>query len=499
MRRRGRSPVLVASIFVVVTAFAVYLGFTKKIPFVHHFQVQAVFRTSNDLKPKSFVRIAGVDVGKVTSVAPLAKGREGSLVTMEIEDVGQPIHTDATMKIRPRIFLEGNFFVDMTSGTPEAPILKDGGRIPMSQTAAPVQLDQVLGVFRQNDRQNLVTLLANYATGLEGAGVGGFNRSIRYWTPAYRDGAIVNQAFLGVQPHDLSQFIKSMGETAAALDRNPEQLKSLLVDFNTTAAAFARQQGNLEAAVGELPRTLRVGQPALAALDGAFPAVRRLTADLRPTVRSTGPTIDATLPLLGQLNGLVSRPELRGLVADLRPTIPALARLNAATIPLLQQVRLASSCQNQVILPWSRDTIKDKAFPATGRVYQESVKFLPGLAAESRSGDANGQYFSLLASGGPNTVSLGNGAAGLPQFAQTLFPIQGANPPRPSTRPSLQPNVPCETQQRPDLRTQPGAPPPQSMASSTPTPRLLKAQARAKAQTERALHPTGNHRGGSSR
>ncbi len=498
MRRRGRSPVVVASIFVVLTTIAVYLGFTKTIPFVHHFQVQAVFRTANDLKPKSFVRIAGVNVGKVVSVAPLAKGREGSLVTMQIEDVGQPLHTDATMKIRPRIFLEGNFFVDLTPGTPEAPVLKDGGRIPMSQTAAPVQLDQVLGVFHQNDRQNLVTLLANYGTGLEGAGVGGFNRSIRYWTAAYRDGAIVNQAFLGVQPHDLSQYIKAMGQVAAALDRNPEQLKSLLVDFNTTAAAFARQQGNLEAAVGELPRTLRVGQPALAALDGAFPAVRRLTADLRPTVRSTGPTIDATLPLLAQLNGLVSRPELRGLVADLRPTIPALAHLNAATIPLLQQVRLASSCQNQVILPWSRDTIQDKNFPATGRVYQESVKFLPGLAAESRSGDANGQYFSLLASGGPNTVSLGNSAAGLPQFAQTLFPIQGSNPPKPSTRPSLQPNVPCETQQRPDLRTMPGAPPQQTQATSTPTLGLLTAQKRVKAQTERALRRTGN-RGGSGR
>jgi len=485
--------VLVASIFIVVTTLAVFLGFTKKIPFVHHFTVQAVFRTANNLQPKSFVRIAGVNVGKVKSITPLGKGGEGSLVTMEIQDVAQPIHTDATMKVRPRIFLEGNFFIDMTPGTPEAPVLKDGGTIPMSQTAAPVQLDQVLGVFHQNDRQNLVTLLASYATGIEGAGVGGFNRSIQFWTAAYRDGAVVNQAFLGVQPHDLSNYVKAMGEVAAALDRNPEQLKSLLVDFNTTAAAFARQQGNLEAAVGELPRTLRVGQPALAALDGAFPAVRRLTADLRPTVRSTGPTIDATLPLLGQLNGLVSRAELRGLVADLRPTIPALARLNAATIPLLQQVRLASSCQNQVILPWSHDTIQDKNFPATGRVYQEGVKFLPGLAAESRSGDANGQYFSLLASGGPNTVSLGNSAAGLPQFAQTLFPIQGSNPPKPSTRPSLQPQVPCETQQRPDLRTVAGAPPQQSQASASP-----KAQARVKAQTERALRRMGN-RGGSGR
>ncbi len=484
MRRRLGRPVPLAAIFVVLTVFAVYLAFTKRIPFVHHFTVQGVFRTANNIQPNSFVRIAGVNVGKVKSITPLAKGGEGSLVTMEMQDTAQPLHTDATMKIRPRIFLEGNFFVDMTPGTPEAPVLKDGGRIPMSQTAAPVQLDQVLGVFHQNDRQNLVTLLANYATGLQGPGVQGFNRSIQYWTAAYRDGAVVNQAFLGVQPHDLSGYIRSMGQVAAALDRNPEQLKSLIVDFNTTAAALAREQGNLEAAVGELPRTLRVGQPALAALDGSFPAVRRLTADLRPTVRSTGPTIDATLPLLAQLNGLVSRPELRGLVADLRPTIPALARLNAATVPLLQQVRLASSCQNQVILPWSHDTLRDPNFPATGKVYQEGVKFLPGVAGESRSGDANGQYFNVLASGGANAISFGNGLVG-----SSVFPIQGSNPPKPSTRPPIRPDVPCETQQRPNLSTTVGPAPQQAMAPLT-SPlglQLMARDAKKAAQIKREL------------
>ena len=44
-----------------------------------------------------------------------------AVVTMEIKDNGPPIHKDATLKIRPRLFLEGNFFVDMTTGTPGRP------------------------------------------------------------------------------------------------------------------------------------------------------------------------------------------------------------------------------------------------------------------------------------------------------------------------------------------------------------------------------------------
>ena len=37
-------------------------------------------------------------------------------VTMEMKESGLPIHKDATLKIRSRIFLEGNFFVDLTPG-----------------------------------------------------------------------------------------------------------------------------------------------------------------------------------------------------------------------------------------------------------------------------------------------------------------------------------------------------------------------------------------------
>ena len=48
-----------------------------------------------------------------------------AIVTMAIEETALPIHKDATLKVRPRIFLEGNFFVDLQPGTPQ---LADGRR-----------------------------------------------------------------------------------------------------------------------------------------------------------------------------------------------------------------------------------------------------------------------------------------------------------------------------------------------------------------------------------
>ena len=115
----------------------IYLGFTKSIPFKPQYEIKAAFESSNNLKNGSPVRIAGVEVGKVTKVERAERGGEAAVVTMRIGKAGRPIHDDARAKIRPRIFLEGNFFVDLEPGTPSAPELADGDTIPINQTAAP--------------------------------------------------------------------------------------------------------------------------------------------------------------------------------------------------------------------------------------------------------------------------------------------------------------------------------------------------------------------------
>jgi phospholipid/cholesterol/gamma-HCH transport system substrate-binding protein len=456
VRRRGLPPFAVGVGVLVVLAIGIYLGFTKEVPFRHHYTIEAVFPSANNIRVDSPVRVAGVNVGKVTRIAHVEGGRQAAVVTMRIDKKGLPLHRDARMKIRPRIFLEGNFFVDVSPGSPSSPALHDGDRIPINQTSAPVQLDQVLSVLQAPTRRDLQGLLRELSSGLSGEGARGYNRSIPYWEPAYRDSSVVADALRGTEQHDLSRLIDRAGATAQAIDRNREQLKSLVTDFDTTAAAFAARDTDLSAAVGELPRTLRAGMQALAALNRSFPAVRRLVRAARPAVRSSGPTLDAALPFARQARGLVSRPELRGLSSDLRPLVPPLTQLNERSAPLYDEVSQASSCQNEVVLPWSRETIEDKTFPARGPVYQEATKPLPGLAGESRSGDANGQWFRVMLDTPKFAYPFGT-----EKFFLTGQPLQGVNPPVPKNhaRPPLRADVPCETQEVPDLRTIPSAAP----------------------------------------
>jgi hypothetical protein len=181
-------------------------------------------------------------------------------------------------------------------------------------------------------------------------------------------------------------------------------------------------------------------------------------------VQNSAETLDAQIPFVRQLRGLVSPAELRGLTRDLRPTVPSLARLNKATIPLLDQVRAASSCQNEVVLPWSLDKIDDDVFPAVGPVYQEQPKALVGLAGESRTFDANGQWFRVQLNGAQYATPSGDD-----RFLLTDRPILGQNPPRPAQRSPLRPDVPCETQQQPDLRTREAPPPTRSFEVRKPT------------------------------
>src|SRR5262249_55276311 len=146
---------------------------TKTLPFQTPYTLHAVFQNAANLRKDSPVRIAGVNVGKVESVKSVCQSgatenceSNYSEVTFTVDDTGLPIHSDALVEIRPRIFLEGNFFLDVHPGSPSAPDLSSGQVIPITQTSTAVQLDQILTSLQPPDRANLQKLLEGYGNAL---------------------------------------------------------------------------------------------------------------------------------------------------------------------------------------------------------------------------------------------------------------------------------------------------------------------------------------------
>jgi virulence factor Mce-like protein len=456
---RGMTPAKAGVIALVVIALLTFEGFSRFNPFQSSFELKATFHSVNNLQPNSPVRIAGVNVGVVKEVTPL-KGGGGATVKMEIQKTGLPIHTDAQMKIRPRIFLEGNFFVDIQPGTPSAPKVASGDTIPINQTATPVQLGDLLTTLQSDTRASLKTLIFEYAVkGLGNGGAEAYNEALDSAVPAFRESSIANEATLGQRPHDLSNVLRGQQRLFKELGANPAVLKDLVTQLNVTFAAFAREDVALRETIPALRDVLRVGRPALVSLDSALPPLRAFAREALPGTISSGPTIDASMPFIHQARLLVRPQELRGLVADLRPTIPALARLNRSTIPLLNENRALSACQNNVLLPFAKEPIPDPDFPENTNqpFYKQGPRGFVGLAGESRLSDGNTPVLHVQINAGANTV-LNTNDAGQAVFASAAVAPKAVRPIRPDKRPTFRPDLPCETQEPPNLNAAGGRP-----------------------------------------
>jgi virulence factor Mce-like protein len=439
----------------VVLVVAVYFGFTKSNPFANPYELKALVRDAQNLKRGAPVREAGVEVGEVTKVEAADGESPAARVTMQLRDDALPVHRDARLQIRPRILLEGNFFVDLQPGSSSTGDLEDGGTVPITQTTTSVTLPDVLSVLDSDTRTDLQTLLREYGAALDGGGARGLNRAIRWFEPAYRLTAITNDALLGERPtQDLQRVLRGQRRVFAALAENPQALEDLVTDLDTTAGAIAAQDTALEAAVPALRDTLREGYPALGELNAALPVLRSFSREAVPGVRSSVGTLDAAIPWIGQARGLVSEHELKGLAADLRQAVPSLVRLNRRLIPALRQLRALSSCTNSVLVPFVESPIPSIEAGNSGQAVREQLmRGFVGLSGESRVNDANTPVFHIQGVS-PQNLSAGR--------------IEPAPPPDPNTPPSHRPDVPCETQQPPNLAAPGGSALDPQLTSVTP-------------------------------
>ncbi len=350
---RGPGPIVIGAIVVVLVIIGIWLAFTKQVPFQSPgYQLKATFANAVAISDKAPVRIAGVNVGEVTG---LERKGNNSVVTFTVSDAGRPIHSDASASIRPRIFLEGNFFIDLDPGSPSAPDMADKATIPVTRTSTAVQLDQVLTALQKPERANLQRLLEGFGTALtyqptpaedqtqdpavrgESAGTA-LNQTFDYGAAAGRGSAIVNEALLGTRPDDLSQLLVGGNRIFKTLASREVQLKGLISNFNTFTGALAAQSSSLSESIRLLAPTLDTADRSLVDLNAALPALRGYAIAVRPGIAELPATINAGLPWLKQAKPLLSKRELGGIASLLARGVPQLNQSTQATLALLPQL-----------------------------------------------------------------------------------------------------------------------------------------------------------------
>ena len=454
---------------IVVTFCAGWLAF-KGAPWSDAWELRAVVRQANELGPRSPVRVAGVEVGKVKEVE--RGDGDTSVLTLALEDSALPIHEDATLEVRPRIFLEGNFFVDLKPGSPGSPVVEEGHTLPVAQTAAPVQLDQILSTLQKDTRDNLKHLLTALGEGFADGGAQSLNEA---WEPAdeaFTQGALAAEAMRGFEADDLPGFLEAGGRTAAALAR-ARRLPDLIEGLNRSARALASRRAQLSASLPELDRLLAEADPALDAFNAAFPPTRALVRDARPGVQAAPLTLELAIPVLEQARRLVAPAELPALLDELDPAVRSLARLEPDLTELLGDVTPVTECLRLNALPTLRTPIDDPPNSTGEPVYRELLYGTVGLASASQNFDGNGPAVRYHAGAGDTTVTTGR----VPSIGESLVgltdePILGSRPRWTGVRPPFRPDVPCISQDPPDLRAETGAAPRQRRISSFGTAAL---------------------------
>ena len=466
--RQGMSPVRAGVIALIVIAIGSWFAFSKDIPFTQTYRIQAVFENSNLVAPRSPVRIAGIDVGKVVETGRY-KDTNFSVVTMEITDNGRPVREDATMKVRPRLFLEGNFFVDLKPGTPSAEELPDGGLIPMAQTAAPVQLDNVLTTLQSDTRRSLQKTLIGFGEALDSeptpeddadqdpdvqglTGAQALNKALDTSVGALRGSAIGADALQGTQPRDLSRLIKGIAGTSRGLARNEGQLSELLTDFNTAMAATASRAPQLEETVELLGPTASNLRKGLASMNAALPPTQAFAREILPGVRETPVTIAASGPWLDQATPFFGPNELGGLLKYLSPATRNLASVTHTSRKLVPKADAFNRCVTEVIIPTGNIKVDDGPFSANTENYKEFWHAAVGQAGEGQGFDGNGPFLRLSSPGGEYNVETGKTNYQLDTLhgSMTEQPIR-TSPAFPGRLPPLRRDRPCHKNPVPDV------------------------------------------------
>ena len=356
-----------ALIALVVTVFGVLPGLRQVDP-VHRRRLhrsRRVFEDAQSIRAKSPVRVAGVDVGKVTEVEHLTdedgEGLDAAVVTMTIKDEGRPIREDATMQLRPRLFLEGNLFVDVQPGSPSADELESGDVIPLEQTSTSVQFDQVLTSLQKPVREDLQLFLKEFGDGLDTSdGAEGFREFFRT-SPGRLRLHGPGQRGPPRAPSPATSPASSATSTPSSR-RSTATRSSSRTSSPTSGSSPARSRPRTRRSSRRSPsstRPLAEGRPALAKLNAAFPPLRAFSREALPGRPGRQHGARRRQPVGSGSSARWSR--RRSCAAWSRtcarrsPSLARLAQADAARSS--RSPALLSSCFNEVIIPWSNTDV----------------------------------------------------------------------------------------------------------------------------------------------
>ncbi|WP_372791609.1 MlaD family protein [Paraconexibacter sp.] len=339
------NPVLVGAVTTLIVVVAVFLAYNANngLPFVPTRALNVQLANGANLVPGNEVRSGGYRVGVVEDMKPISlpNGRVGALLKLKLDDRVGEIPTDSTVVVRPRSAL-GLKYVELHIGK-EGRKLPDGGTLPLAQTRASTELDEVFSTFDAKTRQANQDNLQGFGDAFSGRGAG-INETLRV-APALVLSLKNVMTNLNDPRTRLPRFFAELGDAARIVAPVSKQNAETFTFLANTFDAIGRDPEALKATISKNVDTLEVGTRSLAVQRpflGRFTRLSRnlngVSRELRASLPTINRAVEVATPVLARsvtlndqlqdtmdaLRGLAVAPTTNGALRGLTATVTSL-------------------------------------------------------------------------------------------------------------------------------------------------------------------------------
>jgi phospholipid/cholesterol/gamma-HCH transport system substrate-binding protein len=274
--------VVFAVVTVVLTAFLA--GTLGSLGFGGGPAYKAMFTDVTGVLPGDDVRVAGVKVGRVTSVDLAPDGRTAELTFTATV----PLTTTTLAKVRYRN-LVGQRYVALSEGKGGGAALREGDVIPLANTAAALDLTVVFNGFRplftglspddvNSFAYEIIQLLQ---------GEGGTLSSLLSRTASLTGTLSDRDELIGRVITNLNAVLSTVDERDAKLSETIKQLRVLVAGLAADRAAIGDAVGNISGLTQATTSLLRDARPSLAADISALNTLAGTLQDNTSVLEST--------------------------------------------------------------------------------------------------------------------------------------------------------------------------------------------------------------------
>ncbi|MEH3139672.1 MAG: MCE family protein [Mycobacterium kyogaense] len=260
------------AVFVVVTLFGAFslLTIFAQFRFGESKDYRAVFTNVTGLETGNFVRIAGVEVGKVKGIAI----NPDSTVTVDFTTDDSVVLTEGSRAAIRYDNVIGGRFLSLEQGAGSPRILASGATIPLDRTAPALDLDALIGgfrpLFRALDPTQVNALSGQLISALQGQGatVGSFLAQTAALTNTLADrdtliGEVITNlntvlGSLGDQKDQFGSAVDALTDIVHTLEGRSQDLANAVAYTNASASSIAdllaQARPPLKKVVGETDR-----------------------------------------------------------------------------------------------------------------------------------------------------------------------------------------------------------------------------------------------------